>query len=112
MVNNPHHLATILEPDPKTPLSTTHRREGGVRGGDRDLVPDPVHLTADAGALALQEGAEGEVVPYPGDRGPPQNRPNMVDPDAVAAIVQRVCQEMNQQPSYQNPRDSRDNYRY
>ena len=59
-------------PDPKTPLSTTHRREGEVRGGDRDLAPDPVHPTADAGALALQEGAEGEVVPYPGIVVPPE----------------------------------------
>ena len=32
---------------------------------------------------------------------------------AMAAIVRKVCQEMNQPNNYQNPRGSRDqNYRY
>ena len=49
---------------------------------------------------------------YSDFRRPSQNN-DVVEPEAMAAIVRKVCQEMNQPNNYQNPRGSRDqNYRY
>ena len=48
---------------------------------------------------------------YSDYRRPAQNKTDMMDPDAMAAIVRKICQEMNQ-PN-QNQRGSRElNYRY
>ena len=97
---------------PKAQLSGYMAQRGrGKRRRSRSRSRSPSRNRGQRWGLGPQPGGRGRGgQPFRDNRGPPQVRPENIDPDAMAAIFRRVVQEM--QPNFQNPRGLRDDYRY